>query len=129
MTWRAVFLGSETRAPSVAGGHTVFVIPPLTAAAGPPHRGPLITSPGRTFRLSGETLGVLDRRTVAAEYRRATGGSWHRMGAATVHVGGRYARLVSLPHTGHFLVRWHYHGGRYGQWMSGRSRSLAVVVQ
>jgi hypothetical protein len=129
MTWRAVFLGSETRAPAVAGGHTVFVIPPLTAAAGPSHQGPLITSPGRTFRLSGETLGVLDGRTVAAQYRRAAGGSWHRIGAATVHVGGRYARLVSLPHTGRFLVRWHYRGGRAGQWMSGRSRSLAVVVQ
>jgi subtilase family serine protease len=129
MTWRAVFLGSETRAPAVAGGHTVFVIPPLTAAAGPGHRGPLITFPGGIFRLSGETLGVLDGRTVAAEYRRAAGGSWHRMGAATVHVGGRYARLVSLPHAGRFLVRWHYHGGRAGQWMSGRSPSVAVVVR
>ena len=36
MTWRAVFLGSQTRAPAAAGGHTVFIIPPLTAAAGPP---------------------------------------------------------------------------------------------
>jgi hypothetical protein len=51
------------------------------------------------------------------------------MGAATVHVGGRYARLVSLPHAGRFLVRWHYHGGRAGQWMSGRSPSVAVVVR
>jgi hypothetical protein len=51
------------------------------------------------------------------------------MGAATVHVGGRYARLVSLPHTGHYLVRWHYHGGRTGQWMSSRSQSLSVVVR
>jgi hypothetical protein len=50
------------------------------------------------------------------------------MGAATVHVGGRYARLVSLPSNGSYLVRWHYHGGPAGQWMSGLSRPEAVVV-
>jgi subtilase family serine protease len=128
MTWRAVFLGSQTLTPAVAGGHTVFVIPPLTAAAGPRHRGPLVTSPGETFRFSGQTLGVLDGHTVAVEFRRVTGSVWHRIGAATVHVGGRYARLVSLPHRGSYVMRWHYHGGRAGQWMSGHSRSAAVVV-
>ncbi len=128
MTWRAVFLGSQTRAPAVAGGHTVFVIPPLTAAAGPPHRGPLIAAAGETFRFSGQTLGVLGGRPVVAEYRRSAGTVWHRMGAATVHVGGRYARLVSLPRNGSYLVRWHYHGGPAGQWMSGLSRPEAVVV-
>ena len=128
MTWRAVFLGSLTLAPTVAGGHTVFVIPPLTAAAGRHHRGALVTAPGVRFRFSGHTLGVLDGRTVAAEYRRARGSVWHRIGAATVHVAGRYARLVSLPRSGRYVMRWHYHGGRAGQWMSGHSRGVAVVV-
>ena len=128
MTWRAVFLGSQTLAPAVAGGHTVFVIPPLTAVAGRPHRGALVTAPGETFRFSGHTLGVLDRRPVAAEYRRSTGSVWHRIGAATVHVDGHYARLVSLPRSGSYVMRWHYHGGRAGQWMSGHSRGVAVVV-
>jgi hypothetical protein len=103
----------------------VFVIPPLSASTG----GGVVTVPGRLFRLSGSTLGVLDGRPVVAEYRLAARPGWHRIGAATVHVAGRYARLVSLPRRGRYLLRWHYHGGRAGQWMSSVSRSLSVVVR
>jgi len=130
MTWRAVFLGSETRAPAVAGGYAVFVIPPLSATVElASDNGSFVTGAGLPFRLAGRTLGVLDGRTVSAEFRLAAGGRWHRLGAATVHVAGRFARLVSLPRPGRCLVRWHYHGGRAGQWMSSVSRSLPVVVR
>jgi hypothetical protein len=44
-------------------------------------------------------------------------------------VSGGYARLVSLPRPGRYLVRWHYRGGRAGQWMSAVSRPLAVVAR
>ncbi len=125
-SWRAVYLGSESRAPAVAGGHTVFVIPPLSVSAG---GGSVVASPGEAFRLSGSTLGVLYGRPVAAEYRLAARPGWHRIGAATVHVAGRYSRLVSLPKPGRYLVRWHYRGGRVGQWMSAVSPSLSVVVR
>ncbi len=89
----------------------------------------MVASPGEAFRLSGSTLGVLYGRPVAAEYRLAARPGWHRIGAATVHVAGRYSRLVSLPRPGRYLVRWHYHGGRVGQWMSAVSPSLSVVVR
>jgi hypothetical protein len=106
----------------------VFVIPPLTiSAAG--SRTALAVPAGGSFRLTGETLGVLDRRPVVAEYRPAGATGWHRLGVATVPVAGRYSRLVSLPRPGRYIVRWHYHGGRSGQWMSGHSRGLAVVVR
>ncbi|MDX6548617.1 MAG: hypothetical protein QOG33_2167 [Gaiellales bacterium] len=127
--WAAVYLGSETRTPAVAGGHLVFVIPPLGArVALPADRGAFVVSHGQLFRLAGSTLDDLDGRTVGAEYRFQSGTVWRRLGAATVHVSGGYARLVSLPRPGRYLVRWHYHGGRAGQWMSAVSRSLPVVA-
>jgi hypothetical protein len=54
---------------------------------------------------------------------------WHRIGAATVRDSGRYARLVSLLRRGSYVMRWQYRGGRHGQWMSGHSRAVAVVVR
>jgi subtilase family serine protease len=129
-TWQAVFMGSETHAPAVAGGHTVFVIPPFTATAAlPSQHGTFVASPGELFRFSGRTLGVLVGRPVAVEYRRLSGTTWHRLGAASVHVAGRYSRLISLPRRGSFLVRWHYHGDRVGQWVSGVSRAVTGVVR
>jgi subtilase family serine protease len=130
MGWAAVYLGSETHTPAAVGGRTVFVIPPLGArVALPAERGAFVVSHGQLFRLAGATLGVLDGRTVAAEYRSQSGTVWRRLGAATVHPSGGYARLVSLPRPGSYFVRWHYRGGRAGQWMSAVSRLLPVVAR
>ena len=130
LNWAAVYLGSETHTPAAVGGRVVYVIPPLGArVALPAERGAFVASARRLFRLSGSTLGVLGGRTVGAEYRLQSGTVWHRLGAATVHLAGGYARLVSLPRPGRYLVRWHYHGGRDGQWMSAVSRLLPVVAR
>jgi kumamolisin len=129
LSWTAVYLGSETHAPAAVGGRTVHVIPPLGARVSlPAAGGAFVAGHGQLFRLAGATLGVLAGRTVAAEYRLQSGTVWHRLGAATVHVSGGYARLVSLPQAGRYLVRWHYRGGRAGQWLSAVSRSLPVVA-
>jgi Pro-kumamolisin, activation domain/Subtilase family len=130
LNWAAVYLGSETHAPAAVGGLSVFVIPPLGArAALPADHGAYVVGHGQLFRLSGSTLGVLYGRTVGAEYRARTGTVWHRLGAATVRVAGDYARFVSLPQPGSYLVRWFYRGGRLGQWMSAVSRPLPVVAR
>ena len=123
MRWRAVFLGSQHRTPSVGVRHTIYVVPPLTASLGGSS-----VSAGRPFRLHGRTLPALAGRPVAAEVRRR-GGRWHRVGPAGVRQNGRFRRTVTLDRAGRFQLRWHYHGGRRGNWLSAVSAPVAVDVR
>jgi hypothetical protein len=120
--WRAVYLGTLHRRPAVSPRQALFIVPPLTARLST-HA----VSAGQPFRLSGKTLGVLQGRPVAAEVRRGHG-HWRRLGPAGVDLNGNFRRTVSLDRPGRYQLRWHYHGGRNGQWMTALSPHRSVVV-
>jgi hypothetical protein len=129
LTWRAVFLGSHRLAPSVAGGFSVFVRPPLTTVVRLDRRaGAYRATAGVPFRMGGRTLGVLFRRPVMAEARLASSDRWVKLGPASVRLNGRYGRFVTLPRPGRWTVRWRYHGGPNGQWLSARAPGKLVIA-
>jgi kumamolisin len=121
--WRAVYLGSVSLRPAISPPRVIYVIPPLTAALNT-H----VVAAGGAFRLSGRTLGSLARRPVAAEVRRFGRRRWHRLGPAGVGVTGAYARVFELLSPGRYQLRWHYHGGTAGQWLSGVSPVRRLIV-
>lgn len=120
--WRAVYLGTLRRRPAVSPRQTLFIVPPLSARLST-HA----VSAGQPFRISGLTLGVLQGRPVAAEYRRG-GGHWRRLGPAGVGLNGDFRRTVRLDRPGRYQLRWHYHGSRNGQWLTAHSPRRSVVV-
>ena len=102
--WRAVYLGSQVRRPSVSTRHVLYVVPPLSAKLGT-HT----VAAGDAFRFSGHTLGSLARRPVKAQIRHL-GGRWRPLGPAGVTVTGRYGRVFTVPRRGRYQLRWRYHG-------------------
>jgi hypothetical protein len=129
LTWRAVFLGSQRLSPSIAGGFKVFVRPPLSTVVKLPRQdGAYRGVAGVPFRLRGVTLGVLYRRPLTAQARPASGRRWISLDTTAVGLTGRYGRLVTLPRAGRWVVRWHYEGGRHGQWATANSPGRLVVT-
>jgi len=120
--WRAVYLGSEHRAPSISPAHTIYVIPPLRAWLGAQR-----IAAGARVRLHGATLPALAGRPLAAELRRP-GGRWHRIGPVQVRESGRAVRTLTFTTPGRYRLRWRYHGSRRGQWLSARSPAVTLVV-
>jgi hypothetical protein len=120
--WRAVYLGSETRRPAISDRRTIYVIPPLWART---PAGPLTA--GVPFSFAGRTLPALAGRPVLAQIRTA-GRRWHRVGPAGVGESGRFRRVMTLPRAGRYRLRWRYHGGRNGRWLSAVSASRLITV-
>jgi kumamolisin len=121
--WRAVYLGSVSLRPAISPSRTIYVIPPLTAKLDT-H----VVAAGGNFRFSGRTLGSLARRPIAAEVRRVGGHRWHRLGPTGVRITGAYDRVFQILRPGHYRLRWHYHGGTRGQWLSAVSPSRRLLV-
>jgi hypothetical protein len=121
--WRAVYLGSLSLRPAISVRRTIYVIPPLTSTLDT-H----VVVAGGSFRLSGRTLGALARRPVVAEVRRVGGRRWHRLGPAAVRISGAYDRVFQILRPGQYRVRWHYHGGTRGQWLSAVSTARRLLV-
>jgi hypothetical protein len=130
MTWRVVFLGNQRLSPSIAGGFTVFVRPPLTTDVRLPVRDGLPQArAGVPFLMRGRTLPDLWLRPVMALARPYRGGRWIRLGPSPVHMLGAYGRRVTLPRPGRWVVRWHYEGGVNGQWLSASSPGMLVRAE
>jgi len=121
--WRAVYLGSLSLRPAISAPRTIYVIPPLTAKLGT-H----VVGAGGSVRVSGRTLGSLARRPIVAELRRVGGRRWHRLGPTAVRLTGAYARVFRILRPGSYRLRWHYHGGTRGQWLSAVSPSRRLLV-
>jgi len=121
--WRAVYLGSLSLRPAISPRRTIYVIPSLTAKLDT-HA----VAAGGAFRFSGRTLASLARRPVVAEARRVGGHRWHRLGPAGVRINGTYARVFRILRPGRYRVRWYYHGGTSGQWLSAHSAARRLLV-
>ena len=112
--WRAVYLGSQHRSPSVAPAHTIYVIPPLSAALRL-HQ----VAPGQRLRFTGRTLPALGGR----RWRR--GAAWRRPLAQDRPGRGHRERQLcagaGVLAAGPLSASLALSGGRRGQWLSARS--------
>ena len=128
--WHAAYLGSQTQAPAVKNGFTIYVIPSIALGSSLPLvHGVYQARPGQTFDLRGHTMRSLAGRPVVAEYRPSTGSTWTRIGPAGVTSAGLYHRYFKFPHTGNYVVRWIYQGSTSGQWLSGVSSGHLFAVR
>ena len=127
--WKAVYPGSQRRAPSSAPGSVVHVIPSLTIDTALPVVHGRHTGRARTpFRVTTSSRPRMVSRTVVVWARPLGVARWTKLGPATTGFLGRASRSVVLPRPGLWQVRWRFSGGLNGQWMSTASPIITVAM-
>ena len=129
LTWRAVYLGSDTEAPAITAKQHIYVTPSLTAglvakrSSGIYH---IAVKTSHTFK--GHSLPNMHGARVIAQIRSGSG-PWHALAAATVNARGKYHTVVSFKKQRSLHLRWVFSGGKTKHWLTAVSPAIAVVVR
>ena len=129
LTWRAVYLGSDTEAPAITDKQHIYVTPSLTAglvakrSSGIYH---IAVKTSHTFK--GHSLPNMHGARVIAQIRSGSG-PWHALAAATVNARGKYHTVVSFKKQRSLHLRWVFSGGKTKHWLTAVSPAIAVVVR
>jgi hypothetical protein len=129
LTWKAVFVGSDTRRPAATAGRRLYVRPHLTSVVDLPRSGTrYIARVGRFFTFHGRSTPNMHGAQVLAQYRY-TGRPWHALATARVGPAGKYSARVrdSRPET--FLLRWVFRGGIHHKWLSAVAKAKRVTAR
>lgn len=129
LTWQAVYLGSDTDAPSITPKQHIYVTPSLSArlvgkrSAGVYH---IAVNTAHTFK--GHSLPNMNGARVVAQVRSGNQ-PWHVLAAATVNASGKYHVVVSFKKQRSLHLRWVFSGGKTKHWLTAISPAIAVVAR
>jgi kumamolisin len=129
LTWRAMYLGSDTEAPSITPKQHIYVTPSLSAglvarrSAGVYH---IAVDTAHTFK--GHSLPNMNGAHVVAQVRSGSQ-PWHALAAATVNAKGKYHTVASFKKQRSLHLRWVFQGGKTKHWLTAISPAIAVVVR
>jgi subtilase family serine protease len=129
LTWQAVYLGSDTEAPSITPKQHIYVTPSLSAglvakrSAGVYH---IAVNSAHTFK--GHSLPNMNGARVVAQVRSGSQ-PWHALATATVSASGKYHTVVSFKQQRSLHLRWVFDGGKSKHWLAAVSPAFAVVVR
>jgi hypothetical protein len=128
LTWRAVYLGSDTEAPSITPAQHLYVTPRLSAGLIAKRSGGvyhIAVRTSHTFR--GHSSPNMHGARVVAQALKA--GVWKTLGSAAVNARGRYHTVVKFKKARSLHLRWVFPGGRSKHWLAAVSPAIPVVVR
>jgi len=129
LTWRAVYLGSDTEAPAITGKQHIYVTPSLRAGLVARRSGGVYHIAVSTrHEFKGHALPNLHGARMVAQSRAGTG-PWHTLGAATVNAHGKFHTYVEFRRKRSLHLRWVFAGGKSKHWLAAVSPAIPVVVR
>jgi subtilase family serine protease len=129
LSWRAVYLGSDTEAPTITGKQKLYVTPALSAGLVGKRSGGVYHIAVKTSHMfKGHSTPNMRGASVIAQVRSGSQ-PWHALAGATVSAKGTYHTFVEFKQQRSLHLRWVFSGGRTKHWLTAISPAIAVVVR
>jgi kumamolisin len=129
LTWRAVYLGSDTEAPAITGKQHIYVTPSLSAGlVGKRSGGVYHIAVGTRHEFKGHSLPNMHGARIVAQSRSGSG-PWHTLASATANARGKFHTFVEFRRQRSLHLRWVFSGGKTKHWLTAVSPAIAVVVR
>jgi hypothetical protein len=129
LTWRAVYLGSDTEAPSITPAARLYVTPTLSAGlVGTRSSGVYHIAVATRHEFKGHALPNMHGARMVAQ-SRAGSGPWHTLASATVNARGKFHTYLEFKRKRSLHLRWVFAGGKSKHWLAAVSPAIAVLVR